>query len=91
MDEPELHLGTEPDIAVPDLAGWRRERIPREAAFITLAPDGVCEVLSPSTQAVDRSDKMDLFRREGARHLWHVEPAGETDAVELALGALWAE
>jgi Uma2 family endonuclease len=77
LDEPELHLGPEPDIVVPDLAGWRRERMPRvpmQAAFISLVPDWVCEVVSPSTQAFDRSEKMDLYAREGVRHLWLVDP-----------------
>lgn len=81
LDEPEVHLGSEPDIIVPDIAGWRRERmprIPREAAFTTLAPDWVCEVLSPSTQALDRADKMEVYRREAVRHVWHIEPAGQT-------------
>ncbi|MGB0680820.1 MAG: Uma2 family endonuclease, partial [Polyangiales bacterium] len=53
LDEAELHLGD--DIVVPDLAGWRRERLPQlpAAPFLTLAPDWLCEVLSPSTQAID--------------------------------------
>jgi Uma2 family endonuclease len=36
LPEPELHLGPLPDVVVPDLAGWRRERLPVgfiEAAF----------------------------------------------------------
>ena len=46
LDGPELHLGE--DILVPDLAGWRRERMPElpDAAYVTVAPDWVCEVLS---------------------------------------------
>jgi Uma2 family endonuclease len=79
--EPELHLGPEPDIVVPDMAGWRRERmpkLPRDAAFLSLPPDWCCEVLSSSTQAIDRADKMEVYRREGIKHIWHVEPLGET-------------
>ena len=51
LDEPELHLGADPDILVPDLAGWRRTRMPEmpDAPYLTLAPDWVCEVVSPST------------------------------------------
>jgi len=59
--EPELHLGE--DILVPDLAGWRRERMPvypDTAAFFELAPDWVCEVLSPSTRRMDLTDKRDI-------------------------------
>jgi Uma2 family endonuclease len=77
LDEPELHLGSVPDIVVPDLAGWRRERMPRvpmQEAFIALAPDWVCEVVSPSTQAFDRGDKMDVYARERVRHAWLVDP-----------------
>src|SRR6185369_17877981 len=62
--EPELHFGE--DVLVPDIAGWRHERmrtIP-DAAFITLAPDWVCEVVSPSTGRLDRSRKMGVYARE---------------------------
>ena len=61
LDEPELHLG--PHILVPDLAGWRRERLPAmpDTAFFTLPPDWVCEVLSPGTARIDRADKMPIY------------------------------
>jgi Uma2 family endonuclease len=75
LDEPELHLHD--DIVVPDLGGWRRTRLPRvpmEAAFISLPPDWVCEVLSPGTQAFDRSDKLDVYAREGVAHAWLIDP-----------------
>ena len=76
LDEPELHLGTEPDILVPDLAGWRRETMPimPDAAFFTVRPDWVCEVLSPSTQRHDRRGKLPIYLREGVRHVWLIEP-----------------
>lgn len=77
LDEPELHLGSEPDIVVPDLAGWRRDRVPADlidAAFVTLAPDWVCEVLSPSTARHDRTLKLPLYAREGVRWLWLLDP-----------------
>jgi len=72
--EPELHLGG--DALVPDLAGWRRERLPElpETAASTLAPDWVCEVISPSTEALDRARKMGSYAREGVKHLWFVDP-----------------
>jgi Uma2 family endonuclease len=76
LDEPELHLHE--DILVSDLAGWRRSRmarVPMEAAFFDLAPDWVCEVLSPRTQKLDRGDKMDIYAREAVRHAWLVDPA----------------
>lgn len=76
LDEPELHLGPEPDIVVPDLAGWRRQRMPEmpHAAFITLPPDWACEVLSPSTEGIDRAEKMPVYAREQVGHLWLVNP-----------------
>jgi Uma2 family endonuclease len=72
LDEPELHLGPEPQILVPDLAGWRRERMPKvpDVAFFTLPPDWVCEVLSPSSAVLDRGRKSELYAREGVKHLW---------------------
>ena len=72
--EPELHL--DDDILVPDLAGWRRERLPvmPDDAYFTLAPDWVCEILSPSTRKIDLGPKRDIYAREGVRHLWLVDP-----------------
>jgi Uma2 family endonuclease len=81
LDEPELHLGD--DVLVPDLAGWRRERmpvVPRTAAF-NLAPDWVCEVLSPSSAKLDRGAKLPVYAREGVSHVWLVAP--ETQALEV--------
>lgn len=78
--EPELSLGALPDLVVPDLAGWRRERLPEEVftddevARIDIAPDWACEVLSPSTAKTDRADKLEIYRREGVGHAWLVDP-----------------
>ena len=76
LGEPELHLGPEPDILVPDLAGWRNERMPvvPRAAFVTLAPDWACEVISPSTGDVDRAEKVPIYARERVAHVWLVDP-----------------
>jgi Uma2 family endonuclease len=78
IDEPELHLG--PDIIVPDIAGWRRERMPQlpEIAWFELVPDWICEILSPSTSRIDRAIKMPLFAREGVPFLWLVDPDAHT-------------
>lgn len=84
IDEPELHLAE--DILVPDVAGWRRERVPDypDTAYFTLAPDWVCEVLSPSTRKLDLRLKRPVYAREGVRHLWLVEPLDHTlEAFEL--------
>ena len=87
LDEPELHLGA--DVLVPDLAGWRRERMPEvpDTSGFELAPDWLCEVLSPSTAATDRVEKMPIYARESVRHLWLVDPIARTlEAYELASG-----
>jgi Uma2 family endonuclease len=78
LDEPELHLHDE--IVVPDLAGWRRERMPEmpHVAFFELAPDWICEVLSPSTTITDRQEKMPLYARAGVTHAWLVDPIART-------------
>jgi Uma2 family endonuclease len=92
LDEPELHLGPEPDIVVPDLAGWRRTRMPRvpmQDAFIALAPDWLCEVLWPSTQAFDRGDKMDVYAREHVGHAWLVDPLAKLLEVWRLEGDRW--
>jgi Uma2 family endonuclease len=74
VDEPELHLGE--DVLVPDLAGWRRERMPvfPRAAALSVAPDWLCEVLSPSTEARDRAVKLPVYADKGVRHVWLVDP-----------------
>ncbi len=78
LDEPELHLGA--DIVVPDLAGWRRERMPEmpEAPYFTMAPDWACEVLSPGTSKIDRGPKRRIYARERVTYLWLVDPAAKT-------------
>lgn len=78
LDEPELHLGG--DVLVPDVAGWRRERMPEipDVAAFELAPDWVCEVLSPSTAAIDRGEKLRIFARERVAHAWLVDPIVKT-------------
>jgi Uma2 family endonuclease len=86
LDEPELHLGPEPDIIVPDLAGWRRERMPElpEEAFFSLAPDWACEVLSTSTAQLDRTRKLPIYSREKVPHVWLVDPDAKTlEVLEL--------
>ena len=87
--EPELHLG--PDILVPDLAGWRRERMPVlvNVPYFELAPDWVCEVVSPSTGRIDRVRKMPVYAREQVRHVWLVEPLQRTLEVYRREGPRW--
>ena len=89
LAEPELHLG--PDVVVPDLAGWRRERMPRlpNVAYFELAPDWVCEVVSPRTGIIDRRRKMPIYAREGIARLWIVDPILKTLEVYRLEGGRW--
>jgi len=87
--EPELHLGT--DILVPDVAGWRRERMPvlGDIPYCEQAPDWVCEVVSPSTGRLDRVRKMAIYSRERVSHLWLVDPRLRTLEVYCLEGQRW--
>jgi Uma2 family endonuclease len=89
IDEPELHLP--PDILVPDLAGWRRERMPSypDAAYFTLPPDWVCEVVSPSTGRLDRVRKMPKYAANQIPYLWLVDPLQRTLEVYQLEGSRW--
>jgi Uma2 family endonuclease len=77
--EPELHLVPfEP--MVPDIAGWRLERMPElpTTTYFTVVPDWVCEVLSPSTTSIDRTEKMPIYAEAGVGHVWLVDPIAKT-------------
>ena len=79
LDEPELHLGD--DVLVPDLAGWRRERMPfvrPSDVYFTLPPDWLCEVLSDSTEKVDRASKLPIYAAAGVGHIWLISPSLRT-------------
>ncbi len=75
--EPELHFGQ--DILVPDVAAWRRERMPElpHQPYLTLVPDWVCEILSPSTQAYDRVKKLRVYQQQKVPYVWLIEPIGQ--------------
>lgn len=87
--EPELHL--DPHILVPDLAGWRRERLPTipDIAYFTLPPDWICEILSPGTARIDRADKMPIYAAQGVPFLWLIDPAPRTLEVFVLRDGHW--
>ena len=89
LDEPELHIVGQ--VLVPDLAGWRRERMPEmpHVAVFELAPDWVCEILSPSTAKVDRSRKMRHYAAANVRHVWLVDPVVTTLEIYRLDGEGW--
>jgi Uma2 family endonuclease len=90
LHEPELHLGR--DILVPDLAGWRKRRLPHfpDQTYFELAPDWICEVHSPSTRRTDRMLKAPVYAREGVSWIWFVDPRDRTVEVwRLTEQAQW--
>jgi Uma2 family endonuclease len=89
LDEPELHLMEQ--ILVPDIAGWRRERLPflPDAPAIDIAPDWVCEVHSPSTIRFDRVRKLPVYAEQGVRYAWLINPTARTLEVLILENGRW--
>ncbi len=87
--EPELHLRR--DVVVPDIAGWRRERMPAlpETAWFEMAPDWICEVISPSTGRIDRAKKLPIYAREQVGWAWLVDPVQRTLEVMKLANDVW--
>ena len=91
LDEPELHLGR--NVIVPDLAGWRRERMPRIPVdhVFSISPDWICEVLSPSTGRLDRAKKMPIYARFEVSYAWLVDPQQRYVEVKRLPNDTWTE
>ncbi|GAC1575348.1 MAG: hypothetical protein NVS3B20_25000 [Polyangiales bacterium] len=90
LDEPELHFASG-DIVVPDLAGWRVERMAElpKTAYFELVPDWVCEVISKSTEAEDRAGKMPIYGMAGVAHAWLIDPILKTLEAFRFEGKRW--
>ncbi len=79
--EPALKFGK--NILVGDVSGWRRERMPviPDDNPLELAPDWVCEGLSPSTARIDRGRKREIYAKAKVSHLWFLDPVHQTIEV----------
>jgi len=91
LSEPELHFLDKKRVVAPDLAGWRRERMPEVTAkaYFTIVPDWICEVLSPSNALHDRSKKLPLYAANGVNHVWLVDPLQRSLEVMRLLDGKW--
>lgn len=89
--EPELHFVRDREVAVPDIAGWTRARLPRmpDDQRFDVVPDWLCEILSPSTESKDRRIKMPLYARYGVPHVWLVDPVARTLEVFVLDEGAW--
>jgi Uma2 family endonuclease len=84
--EHELHLGE--DVVVPDISGWKVDRYPvhETTSYSIVAPDWLCEVLSPSTKRLDRLEKLPIYARHAVKHCWFVDPLDKTLEVFILSG-----
>jgi Uma2 family endonuclease len=87
--ETEIRFGN--DLLVPDIAGWRRERLDGypDGNFFTIRPDWVCEVLSASTERRDRTAKRRIYAEAGVPHFWLVDPRQQLLEVFGLTGGNW--
>ena len=92
IDEPEVHLLLDQEVLVPDLAGWRRERMPTlpEGHKFDVVPDWICEIFSPSSKSTDREEKMPVYAHYGVRYAWLVDPKTQTLEAYRLVDGKWA-
>jgi Uma2 family endonuclease len=93
LDEPGVQLAElDVDEIAPDLAGWKRERLPElPEGGITVAPDWVCEVLSPTTRAHDLKRKRPIYARASVRWMWIVDADARTLTASRLHEMSWLE
>ncbi len=91
LDEPEVHFVRDVEVCVPDIAGWRKERLPRipDGHRFEVVPDWICEVLSPGTAQTDRVEKMPVYAHYGVAYLWLVDPLQRTLEAFALRDGLW--
>ncbi len=90
--EPEIEFSKN-DILVPSFAGWRRERFPGwpQVNWLSVAPDWICEILSPSTARNDRITKMNIYARHEVRYFWLIDPRDRTLEAFILESGRWVK
>ena len=89
--EPEIHFVIDVEVVVPDLTGWRKERMPAipEGHRFEVVPDWICEIVSPSTASKDREVKMPIYAHYGVAYAWLVDPKRRTLEAYVLAGGAW--
>jgi len=92
LPEPGIELPGSPEFS-PDVAGWRRERLPTlpSDTAITVVPDWICEVLSPRTRGFDLVTKRRFYARIGVGWLWYVDVEARSVSVCRLEAGTWRE
>lgn len=92
IDEPEIHFVLDIEVMVPDIAGWRRERMPSlpQGHKFEVAPDWLCEIFSPSSKSTDREEKIPLYAHYGVAYAWLLDPTAHALEVYRSVDGEWA-
>ncbi|HTQ07457.1 MAG TPA: Uma2 family endonuclease [Polyangiaceae bacterium] len=86
----DVRLG--PHVVRPDLAGWRRERLPDpDVRPIDVVPDWICEITSESNAAHYRVTKRRIYAESAVRHYWIVDPDSRTLEALALEGGRWVD
>jgi Uma2 family endonuclease len=91
LPEPGITLPGSPEFS-PDLAGWRRERVPEfPDDTIDVVPDWLCEILSPRTRAYDQRTKKPFYAHIGVQYIWYVDIEARTLTISRLHEGQWLE
>jgi Uma2 family endonuclease len=92
ITEPGIQLARSPEFS-PDLGGWRKTRMPHppRTGPVTVVPDWICEVLSPSTRNHDLVKKRRFYAEIGVAFLWYIDPPARALTVSKLQDGRWVE
>jgi Uma2 family endonuclease len=90
IPEPGIDLPGSPEFS-PDVAGWRREKLPVLPERFTTAPDWLCEIQSKGTRGYDLRVKRPFYAEIGVEWLWYVDSEARTLTVSRLQAGRWLE